>query len=427
MKSVKRLLSVLIVLLTCISLFAGGSAESTAGERTKITVLLNTGGNDETYRTWSQILDKFGEEHGLTIEYELIANKADYMNKLQLYISSDQLPDIYGCFNGPYSDAAKASGQLLNTQKELEELGLFDQYNMAVVDFLKDANDGQMYLMPQALYCEFFFYRTDIFEKYGLTAPTTWQEFLDVCEVLKENGEVPVVVGGKDNWQLTRYLSFIPWRVTHDDFIMDYIALEDTFSNNAAAQAGVELVKTLGTEGYFQRGFTSSDYSDAVNIFFGGTGAIFYGGSGLIANASQMFQDGILDVFPVPAYEGMENMETNIPIHAGVGIAFNAKTYDDVMKELLVYIFENYGQACFDSGVYSPYKGELPEGLDPLFYHVYPLFENAQQSWVSWDDKLDAATMTSMADAEQELALGMLSEADFIAEMDQTIKNNTAN
>ena len=149
MKSVKRLLSVLIVLLTCISLFAGGSAESTAGERTKITVLLNTGGNDETYRTWSQILDKFGEEHGLTIEYELIANKADYMNKLQLYISSDQLPDIYGCFNGPYSDAAKASGQLLNTQKELEELGLFDQYNMAVVDFLKDANDGQMYLMPQ--------------------------------------------------------------------------------------------------------------------------------------------------------------------------------------------------------------------------------------------------------------------------------------
>ena len=121
MKSVKRLLSVLIVLLTCISLFAGGSAESTAGERTKITVLLNTGGNDETYRTWSQILDKFGEEHGLTIEYELIANKADYMNKLQLYISSDQLPDIYGCFNGPYSDAAKASGQLLNTQKELEE------------------------------------------------------------------------------------------------------------------------------------------------------------------------------------------------------------------------------------------------------------------------------------------------------------------
>ena len=424
MKSVKRLLSVLIVLLTCISLFAGGSAESTSGERTKITVLLNTGGNDETYRTWSQILDKFGEEHGLTIEYELIANKADYMNKLQLYISSDQLPDIYGCFNGPYSDAAKASGQLLNTQKELEELGLFDQYNMAVVDFLKDANDGQMYLMPQALYCEFFFYRTDIFAKYGLEPPTTWQEFIDVCQVLLDNGEVPVVVGGKDNWQLTRYLSFIPWRVTHDDFIMDWIAGTDDFASNEAAQAGVELVRTLGTGNYFQRGFTSSDYTDAVNIFFGGTGAIFYGGSGLIPNASKMYAEGKLGVFPVPSMDGMENMSTDIPIHAGVGIGFNAKTYDATMRQLLEYIAEHYGEACYHAGVYSPYNIPIPEGMDQLFYDVYPLFENAEQSWVSWDDKLDAATMTSLADAEQELALGMLSPEDFISQMDATIDSN---
>ncbi len=421
---VKRLTTVLAVLLISVAMvWAGGSGET--GERDTITVLLNSAGsNDETYRIWSYIFDGFSEETGIEFEYELIANKADYMNKLQLYISSGQLPDIYGCFNGPYSDAAKASGALLNIQAELEDIGVFDKMNKAVVDFLTDANDGIMYLHPQALYSEFFFYRTDIFDKYGLEPPTTWEEFLNVCQILLDNGEVPVVVGGKDNWQLTRYLSFIPWRVTHDDFIMNWIAGTDDFSSNTAAQAGVDLVKTLGTSGYFQRGFTSSDYTDAVNIFFGGTGAIFYGGSGLIPNAKAMYDEGKLGVFPVPSMQGMDNMSTDIPIHAGVGIAFNAKTYDETMRQLLEYAAEHFSEACFNAGVYSPYNDPIPEGMDQLFYDVYPLFENAQQSWVSWDDKLDAATMTSLADAEQELALGMLSEEDFISQMDRTIDTN---
>lgn len=423
MTKVKRLTTILVLLLVSVSLiWAGGSKDSR--ERDTITVLLNSSGSDETYNTWAEIFEGFTAETGIEFEYELISNKADYMNKLQLYISSNQLPDIYGCFNGPYSDAAKATGALLNVQAELEDIGAFDSLNKAVVDFLKDANDGIMYLHPQALYSEFFFYRTDIFAKYGLEPPTTWQEFIDVCQVLLDNGEVPVVVGGKDNWQLTRYLSFIPWRVTHDDFIMDWIAGTDDFSSNEAAQAGVELVRTLGTGNYFQRGFTSSDYTDAVNIFFGGTGAIFYGGSGLIPNASKMYAEGKLGVFPVPSMEGMENMSTDIPIHAGVGIGFNAKTYDATMRQLLEYIAEHYGEACYHAGVYSPYNIPIPEGMDQLFYDVYPLFENAEQSWVSWDDKLDAATMTSLADAEQELALGMLSPEDFISQMDATIDSN---
>ena len=99
-------------------------------------------------------------------------------------------------------------------------------------------------------------------------------------------------------------------------------------------------------------------------------------------------------------------------------------TYDATMRQLLEYIAEHYGEACYHAGVYSPYNIPIPEGMDQLFYDVYPLFENAEQSWVSWDDKLDAATMTSLADAEQELALGMLSPEDFISQMDATIDSN---
>ena len=73
--------------------------------------------------------------------------------------------------------------------------------NQAIIDFLTDAKDGQMYLMPNALYAEYFAYRKDIFGQYGLEVPKTWDEFLNVCKVLKDNGEIPLIVGGKEGLQ----------------------------------------------------------------------------------------------------------------------------------------------------------------------------------------------------------------------------------
>jgi len=410
-----------------VSMFAGGKQDGssgTTGKRTKITVLMRSSGNDETYKTWHTLFEAFAAKRGLKVEYELVPSDADYVNKLQLYISSDQLPDFYGCPNGVLSKAAKESGALLDVEDELKKMEKFDLLNKAVVDFLTDKDDHNMYLFPQALYCEFFFYRKDIFQKYAIGVPKTWDDFLSACKILKAGGEIPVIIAGSANWQLMRYLSFIPWRVTHDKFIYGYMDGTDSFAQSKVAQAGVHLLAMMGTQGYFQKGFTSTDYTAAVNLFFGGTGAIFYGGSGLIANASKLYSEGKLGVFPVPAMANIKNMDTNIPLHAGFGNAFNAKTYDAVMREFLEYAMENYSRACYASGVFSPLNEELPSGLDPLFYALYPLFRDAKQSWVSWDDKLDSATLTSMVDADQELALGMIPENQFITEMDTVIKNN---
>lgn len=400
----------------------GGSANTSS--RTKISVLLRSSGSDETYKIWHSLFEGFAKTKNLKVEYETIASDSDYANKLQLYISSNQLPDFYGCANGTFSAAAKKAGSLVNIESELKKINQFDKMNKAVVDFLTDSSDKQMYLFPNALYCEFFFYRKDIFSKYNLSAPKTWDDFLNACSVLKAKGETPVVVAGAENWQLMRYLSFIPWRVTHDKFITGYINGSDSFEKDAAAKDGVNLLATLGSKGYFQKGFSSSKYTDATNLFFGGTGAIFYSGSGHISNASKMYQEGKLGMFPVPSQSGMDNISTNVPVHAGFGNAFNAKTYDSTMQEFLKYACSNYTKACYSAGVFSPFNDPIPAGMDKLYTDIQPMFKNATQSWVSWDDKLDPSTLTSMADAQQELALGMKSQSDFMKQMDQVAQSN---
>ena len=66
----------------------------------------------------------------------------------------------------------------------------------------------------------------------------------------------------------------------------------------------------------------------------------------------------------------------------------------------------------------------MPEGLDQLFYDLQPLFENATNAWVSWDDKLDSATLTNIVDEQQKPAQGKETPEEFEA-ADQFIINNS--
>ena len=191
------------------------STEKSSAERKKITALLRCSETSTKYIILKKLLTEFSEEKGLEApEFELVSSDADYVTKLQLYINSNALPDIYGCANGALSSAAKDIDAIVNIGDELERIGMKEDMNGAVYDFFKDAEDGNVYLFPESLNCEFFLYRKDIFEKYSLDVPKTWDDFLDVCKTLKEKEEIPLIVAGKENWQLMRYLSFAPWRMT---------------------------------------------------------------------------------------------------------------------------------------------------------------------------------------------------------------------
>lgn len=404
----------------------GSSSNSASGgskERDRITVLLKDSETSSKYKIFKKLLQEFSEEKGLKEpEFELVSSDADYLTKLQLYINSDTLPDIYACPNGTLSAAAQDIDAMVNIGDELKAVDMYDEMNGALIDFFKDAGDGEMYLFPEGLYCEFFAYRKDLFEKYGLSVPETWDDFLAVCQTLKDKGEIPLVASGKDNWVLMRYLSFAPWRMTHDKFITDYINGTDGFEKNVAAQTGTSLLYTLGTEGYFQNGFMSADSNAANDVFFGGTGALMYSGSGSMFQAEELYNEGKLGFFPVPAVAGEKNIKTDIPIHGGYGTAFNKKKYDSTMKEFFKYMCENYTDACYHTAqIFSPFKGELPEGLNPMFYDIQPMFENATEGWVSWDDKLDSATLTELVAEQQKLAQGTIKPAEFEKKADSLI------
>ena len=127
------------------------AGEKSSGERKKITALLRCSETSTKYIILKKLLTDFSEEKGLEApEFELVSSDADYVTKLQLYINSNALPDIYGCANGALSKAAKDINAIVNIGDELERIGMKDDMNGAVYDFFKDAEDENVYLFPES-------------------------------------------------------------------------------------------------------------------------------------------------------------------------------------------------------------------------------------------------------------------------------------
>ncbi len=50
-------------------------------------------------------------------------------------------------------------------------------------------------------------YNKDIFDKLNLSVPSSYQDFMDLCNTLKNNGITPLGVGGKDLWHFEYWLN----------------------------------------------------------------------------------------------------------------------------------------------------------------------------------------------------------------------------
>ncbi len=78
--------------------------------------------------------------------------------------------------------------------------------------------NGKQYGVPYAYYQWGVYYRTDIFERYGLSAPNTWEEFLAVCQTLKDNGITPITVGTKYLWTAAGWFDYMNIRTNGLDY-----------------------------------------------------------------------------------------------------------------------------------------------------------------------------------------------------------------
>lgn len=77
---------------------------------------------------------------------------------------------------------------------------------------------GEMYALPMSYYQWGIFYRKSIFAKAGLTPPRNWQEFIRVCNALKQQGITPLALGNSGKWPASAWFDYLDLRINGLEF-----------------------------------------------------------------------------------------------------------------------------------------------------------------------------------------------------------------
>lgn len=380
--------------------------------------------------TVKEIAEEYSKTHP---EFQLIiegtGDRPSYLQKLRTLIASNEMPDMFDTDSDAYAAQLVAKGKLVDTKQLLQNLGKSNDFRPIALQYQQFA-DGSMYTLPLEFGIEVFWYNIKMFKDLGITPPNTFDEFMKVADTLKNHNITPIAVDGKDKWPILRYLAFKPFRMTGNDFIENVKQGKASFTDPAGMEA-INFVHDLGSKGYFQQGFASTDYTAARDLFLAGKSAIYYMGSWetmSFANdkISPEMKDNI-GYFLMPTIDGAKTAPNDYFINSGIGLAFNKDTFDDNMKGFVKYLLDKYPEAYTKKGQFSPFKYSLAkmDGMPDIFYKIQnEIAKSGTVFAIPWDTRLDPATNEMLGNELNALGMGAIDPKDFAHEMDDAIKEN---
>lgn len=424
----RRVLSLVLagVMLTSLLVGCGSNKEeSKEGDVTKVTWFTSRPVDGAIDQTMRQIADEYSKEKGgkWEIEIETTADRPSYLQKLKTLIAGGNMPDIIDIDADPYCQELVDAGMLVDVKKFLEDNDRYDKFYPIALKY-QEFTDGSMYTLPLEYHVEMTWYNKEIFEKYNLSAPETMDEWLEVCKVLKENGITPVSVDGIDRWPVQRYLAMMPFREAGNDYIIDLRDGKESMGSETGMKA-VNFLKDMGQ--YFNDGFAATDYATAQNMFLEGKSAMYYIGDWEIGAMQDLYDQGKIDYFYLPTAEGAKTGANEFCVNSGIGMAFNAETFDEKTKDFALYIIDNYAKLFAEKQQMSPIKTELPQDVEfsDLYLRIREDMEGTGEHFLKpWDTYLDADTNTIMQDNMLLLASGDMSADEFVKLVDDSIAAN---
>src|SRR5215204_5236599 len=112
-------------------------------------------------------------------------------------------PETFQVHGGPeLLDGYVKPGLMEPVTKVYDDLNMRSAYPEQLLAMVSDG--GEIYAVPANIHRgNVVFYNKKVFTDNGITAPTTWEEFLSASEKIKAAGVAPLAVGGKDTWAVT--------------------------------------------------------------------------------------------------------------------------------------------------------------------------------------------------------------------------------
>ncbi|MCD7736211.1 MAG: extracellular solute-binding protein, partial [Lachnospiraceae bacterium] len=307
-----------------------------------------------------EIIDDYEEATGVTVNVEwkgrdittLIAASLDAGETIDLYEDDFQrLSQTFADYALDLTDMADAADYASLSNESLTS---------AVTGWA----DGALVCLPYQPYISGIFYNKAIFDEVGVEEPTTWEEFLDVCQAILDAGYTPLTL---DDAYINLNLGYHLARYVGQDGVKEIVNNGDWAENEAVLKMAEDM-QTLVDNGYL------SEY--APGAYPEGENEVGYGQTAMVVNASWVpaeiegNTDSDLEwgMFSYPAVDdGVDGTEAMMVGAQGISVSANSEHAQEAF-DLALAIVSGEGDAALsvatDSIPADTTNDERPELLE---------------------------------------------------------------
>jgi len=328
----KRILAIGLALLAAAALFVS------CGAKGSNELVIQSNASDQAPKDQLQILaDQFMKENpGIKVTINTTAHE-QFKTQLMNYLTAKDAPDVLTWFAGYRMQQYAAKGLL----EPLDSIWQDSEFPAA----FKTASsyNGKTYFMPSSWYWWAVYYNKDVFAKYGLTPPATWDEFITVCETLKANGVAPIAVGAKDTWTTGGWFDLLDSAVNGGDFHAQLTGGQIAYTD-PRVRTSLGLIADMAKKGYFIENATSLSWQESVKPLAEGKAGMYLMGQ-FIMDTVPASTRGSIDFFPFPIYGGNTKYTVDTPTD---GFMIPAKAaHKDAAKKFLAFLATAEQQEAF--------------------------------------------------------------------------------
>lgn len=305
----------MLILILCLHLTDMGlpsiSTKENENDKIQLRFISSWGGSDTKSPGLEEFLYKFQEENpDIEIINESMAGE-EFLFTLKMNFAEGNDPDVFGLWPGSDIRNLIKAGKVADLTDELKKDK--EWYNSFQEDiWAYDTFNGRIYGLPCEIIYEGLFVNKDLFDKYGVKIPSTYDELKEAVKVFKGKGIIPIA-----------YNSTPEGTYLYQNIVMKLAGkegVENPISGgklNSAFLDGIKYVKELYDLGAFPKDAFTIDNTTRNMLFVNKKAAMIVQGSWFIGSGYINARDSTVQVVPFPSFN--EGKARNDAIIYGIG------------------------------------------------------------------------------------------------------------
>jgi multiple sugar transport system substrate-binding protein len=286
--------------------------------------------------------------------------------QLPTYLTSANPPDVLTWYAGSVARDYASKGLLLDLSDMWTGDGACASFSPALKSLSSDESGKQIFV-PTNYYWWSIFYRKSAFQEWGVSAPTSWDEFMQLNDTLKGKGVFPLTNGtGSTAWMASGWFDYLDLRINGAEFHRELLAGKHSF-DSAEVRKVMDTYATLLP--YFDPKGRSYGWQEAATPLINKKAGMYLIGA-FVTQAFPADAADDVDFFSVPTIDPAVPSAEEAPTD---GYFASAKSKNPAgTKELLAFLASPEQQQSFIEGAGS---SNLPTSPDVDAANFSPLVQ----------------------------------------------------